>query len=133
MPIYRTSGTLTGTIEPENVGFAQNYLQADDMTQYLDASLQEIVERIQWHLNIDGHTWYVEVFATRVLEKSDLKALSLWVSGQNSDGLGEGFEQQEFAWEESGYGDDEYDGDYENGHMISFDWETNDCKFERVK
>lgn len=139
MPIYKTSGTLTGTIEPDNIVMAQDYLQNDDMTQYLDPNLQEVVERIQWTLNIDGHTWFVEAFATRELTEVELKQMSDWVSGQNSDGLGEGFEQQEFA---EIRGDRDCGcpwyttcgcGSFEDGGMISFDWQTNDCTFERIK
>lgn len=133
MPIYQTSGTLTGSIDTEEkVAQAQDYLQNDDMTQYLDEPLSDVIERIKWYLNNDGHTWYVEAISARVLSDQELKQLSDWVSGQNSDGLGEGFEQQDFAETPSGYGDGEYDEDYENSSMISFDWETNNCKFERV-
>lgn len=128
MPIYKTSGTLTGTIEPGNVSLAQEYLQSDDMTQFLDEPLKAKVERIQWHLNADGETWYVEAFTPAPLSPVELDLLALWVSGQNSDGLGEGFEQQEFA--EIPPEDEE---DFEDWGMISFDWETNKCKFERVK
>lgn len=128
--IYRTSGALTGTIEPENVELAQAYLTEDDMTRYLDEPLRGVVERIQWHLNHDGHTYYVEAIANRDLTDDELAQLAAWVSGQNSDGLGEGFEQQDFAWvgEERDFFGDVVD----EGAMCSFDWQTNDSKFERV-
>ena len=55
---------------------------------------------------------------------------------QNSDGLGEGFEQQSFASYEieddynCGYDEDEYiEPEYV---MASFDWETNDYEFTLV-
>lgn len=140
MPIYRTSGTLTGTIEPENVQLAQEYLVSDDMTPILKEhhGLPDTVERIQWYLNADGHTWYVEVIARRRLTKAQLKDLAESVSGQNSDGLGESFEQQAFAELEGDCGVcdacvDGYacDGDGYAG-MISFDWKTNKCEFELV-
>lgn len=143
MPIYKTQGTLTGTIEAENVGLAQAYLTQDDMTPYVhkhsDVPQPQDIEHIEWKLDGDGHKWEVTVFATRELSEPQLKELSSWVSGQNSDGLGEGFEQQEFA--EGECGDCEgcidaargWGGTCDEGSMISFDWETNDCAFTRVK
>src|SRR3982750_2822021 len=100
MGIYRSTGTLTGYIEKgENLRAAQEYLQSDDMTQYLEGDLKVKVERIQWYLAGDGHSYYVEAITRVPLDPSDLKELADWVSGQNSDGMGEGFEQQEFAEE----------------------------------
>jgi hypothetical protein len=159
MPIYRISGTLTGIIEPENVAEAQAYLTDDDMTQYLDDSIAKRIEHVEWKLEADGHAWSVTAFATRRLSEDEQRVLSEWVSGQNSDGLGEGFEQQDFAWDEDeetecyecrGTGsiicdDDGYElsedcdmcggsGTHESdGRMISFDWKTNPHIVERVK
>jgi hypothetical protein len=106
MPIYRTEGTLTGFIQTKNIGLAQDYLTQDNMTKYLDEPLQGVVEHIQWHLHGDGHKYYVEAFVNRELTDDELKQLADWTSGQNSDGLGEGFEQQEFAEDE---GDEDAD------------------------
>lgn len=131
MPIYRTTGTLTGYIEPENVSAAQAYLQNDDMTQYLEGLP---VERIQWYLDSDGHNYYVEAITSRLLRPSELENLSSWVSGQNSDGLGEGFEQQDFAEEryDVEYEDDEDEYDTDGYRMISFDWETNNSVLRQI-
>lgn len=128
--IYRTEGVLTGTIERENLAEAQAYLTEDDMTQFLDEPLKSAVALIRWNLNSDGNSYYVEAICHRELDDAELKQLADWTSGQNSDGLGEGFEQQDFAWDRGdSYDDDEYD---EDGSMISFDWQTNDSTFERV-
>ena len=124
MPIYQSTGCLTGTVS--DVAAAQNYLLRDDMTKYLDPPLSEAIERIQWNLYSNGHDYVVEAIASRELSPDELKQLATWVSGQNSDGLGEGFEQQDFA--ELYYGDFE-DEDWE---MVSFDWQTNDSTFTRV-
>lgn len=156
MPIYRTKGVLTGTIEPDNVAKADNYLREFDMTEFLDENCGPI-EHIEWKLGPDGHQWNVTAFTRAPLTPDELKQLSEWVSGQNSDGLGESFEQQDFAEldnedEETdcsqcdGSGvfgdDDELDctrcgGDgvvyHESFGMISFDWEKNLCTFERIK
>jgi hypothetical protein len=138
MPIYQTTGTLTGTIERENVALAQEYLTSDDMTQFLEGSLAAKIKRIRWNLHSDGHGYHVEAIARKRLTKAELKELAEWVSGQNSDGLGEGFEQQSFAEDhegecgecdgcENGYScDDDYAG------MISFDWKTNRSEFVQV-
>ena len=139
MPLYRTTGKLTGTIERENVGLAQGYLAEDSMAQYLDPPLEGVVEVLTWTLDGNGRDYKVEAFTTRELTEAELKQLASEVSGQNSDGLGEGFEQQAFAEIdagdcgdcdscENGYscGEDSYGG------MISFDWKTNDSTFTRV-
>jgi len=134
MPIYENKGTLTGTIEPENVSEAQRYLQFNhdltpaDMEQYLDPPLKGVIDSLMWHLDHDGHHYRVVAFANRELSDAELEQLAGEVSGQNSDGLGEGFEQQGFA--ETG---EEWDEDEETSTMISFDWKTNDSKFTRVK
>lgn len=142
MPIYETKGTLTEAI-PSDVSLAQAYLTSDDMTPILhgfsDVPNPTVIEHIEWKLEADGYHWSVRAFTIAELTEVQLKELSSWVSGQNSDGLGEGFEQQDFAWSEEecnalddceggceGYGCDD-------GHMISFDWKTNDCAFERIK
>lgn len=145
MPIYKTEGTLTGTIEAEVVGQAQAYLSRDDMTTYFtdptwgEKWAAKAVEHIEWKLEGDGHSWSVTAFATRELTEGELRTMSQWVSGQNSDGMGEGFEQQTFA--EQACGDCEecsdmargWGGECMEGGMISFDWKSNDCDFVRIK
>jgi hypothetical protein len=160
MPVYRTKGVLTGTIEADNVAQAQEYLHEDDMAKYVSANadLEGVLEWIVWDLASDGHHWTVTAVTTRELSGDELKRLSSEVSGQNSDGLGESFEQQPFAeideedTEEdcgvcggSGAGPDAEPDEYcincggdgvvyrDAWGMISFDWESNDCAFERVK
>lgn len=135
---YRTSGTLTGTIEPENVGVAQEYLTSDDMTQYIDDSIASAVFHVAWNLHADGHNYHIDAFCVRELTQDEQRVLSEWCSGQNSDGLGEGFEQQDFAWNTEGEcGDCEgcsegYECDDEGGSMISFDWQKNELPWTLV-
>ena len=134
--IYRTTGTLTGTIEAENVSAAQAYLTEYDMTQFVDDSIKPAIARIEWNLHADGHNYHVEAICHRELTADEQRVLSEWVSGQNSDGLGEGFEQQEFAWVEEGdpHWDPRSEEWYEDsdGYMISFDWKTNKLPWTRV-
>ena len=159
MTTYMTSGVLTGTIAPENVAAAQAYLQQDPMHVYLDEPLQGVVLFQQWQLDADGHSYKVIAVCNRELTEDELKLLADNTSGQNSDGLGESFEQQDFAWDEdesyeencgycSGRGTvttyeneeledkdcEECDGSgtfesEDDGRMISFDWQTNDSHY----
>lgn len=143
MPIYQTKGHLTGTIEPENVAAAQAYLREDhdgrpiNMQQYLDPWAKDVVLSLVWTLMGDGRTYIIEAVALRDLTDDELKQLSSECSGQNSDGLGEGFEQQDFAWnaepDEWNPDDEDDESPYgEEGHMCSFDWETNELPWEKV-
>lgn len=135
--IYR--GTLTGTVN--DVAAAQKYLTEDNMTRYLPAEQLLSVVHIWWNLHADGHTYNVNAISMRELTDEEIDQLTDWVKGQNSDGLGEGFEQQPFAdlsqeqedpewWEDV----DEHEPDicdYEE-MMASFDWQTNETKFALV-
>lgn len=136
--LYRTTGHLTGHIEPANVGIAQAYLVEHDMTQFVDDSVEAKVAHVEWHLHADGHNYHVDVKTIKPLNDDELRVMGEWISGQNSDGLGEGFEQQEFAEEQADEcGDCE---DCENGYecdraygMISFDWQTNKSELKLVE
>ena len=123
MNIYTTSGTLTNPVN--DLGLAQQYLSESDMTQYIDDRLTGVVLDIRWELTSVA-SWKVTVVAQRELTDDEEAAISSWISGQNSDGLGEGFEQQAFAEEDDE--DDEY-----SVVMSSFDWQTNGCKLTLVK
>ncbi len=123
---------------------AEEYLQEDDMTKYLIDDLQNYrkvaqeevdkVEDIYWTMTSDS-TGSIVLTANDKLLPDTLAKISEWVSGQCSDGLGEGFEQQPFASyddPDGGYYDD--DDEYvDNSYcMASFDWQTNDYKFTQV-
>lgn len=122
---------------------ANDYLQEDDMTKYLLDSLrddkvipEEIkkVEDIYWTMT-SNDTGSIVLTANDKLLPATLDKISEWVSGQCSDGLGEGFEQQPFANYEDKDGD-YYDGSEEEVEpewcMASFDWKTNKYKFTQV-
>lgn len=121
---YETKFNLTS--EVNDFIEAYDYLAEDDMTQYLDEKFKNIVESIEWVLKTTD-SGIIVVSATRELTDEESKELSEWISGQNSDGLGEGFEQQDFALTEEEYDDeDEENDEYEPAHyMASFDWTTN--------
>lgn len=137
MYIYRTYFKLTACVT--DVLAAQDYLTEDDMTEYLknDSRIPEdirnAVENIEWHLK-DEDSGHIELTTNRALSATEIKPISDWVSGQNSDGLGEGFEQQSFAcYEDEGL--DGYDGDdWDNETiMASFDWQSNEHIFEFIR
>jgi hypothetical protein len=85
---------------------ANQYLTEDDMTQYLPENLKEKINKVEWQLD-DESSGEIIVMANKELSEEEENQLKEWIDGQNSDGLGEGFEQQEFA--ESYY--DPYSGD----------------------
>lgn len=128
---YRTQGTLTEDVS--DLEAAREYLRSDDMTQfvkYADAGLETVVHHIEWGL-VDEGSWTVTVITHRELTAEESKALSRWISGQNSDGLGGGFEQQPFA--EHCEADEYGDCDDSEFSMSSFDWQTNKCDLTLVK
>lgn len=150
MPIYQTKGVLTGTIDQSNVAEAQEYLQFDynhetgerdkpiNMHQYLDPPLDGVVLHLQWVLAANGHDYTVTAVTSRDLTTDELKQLSSEVSGQNSDGLGEGFEQQDFCWDPDGDChecegcENGYECENQGGSMISFDWRSNDLPWTKI-
>lgn len=136
--IYRTYFKLDYPVL--DINDAQEYLSEDDMIKYLkndnriSKSTRNNVTNIAWILQ-DEQSGYIELETTVELSDLELMSISNWVSGQNSDGLGEGFEQQGFAnyQIDDGWGNgDEYDADSDIWVMASFDWRTNDYKFELV-
>lgn len=132
MYIYRTYFKLEAPVL--DISEAQDYLSMDDMTEILKGhypKLADYIINIKWILK-DEDSGYIELETSREFTDSELSEMSDWVSGQNSDGLGEGFEQQDFACyrdENHDYEDDYYDDDYIEA---SFDWKTNEYKFELV-
>lgn len=124
MTTYQISGKLDQPVT--DVLAAINYLQDTDMTAFLPETVKPIVTSILWTLTA-ADVWQVTVRATRELTPEEQEAVSEWVSGQNSDGLGEGFEQQ--SWAETYYEED-YE---EKWSMASFDWKTNECKLVLVE
>ena len=71
---------------------------------------------------------------TEALDKESLDAISDWVRGQASDGIGESFEQQDFA-EYIDYSMEDEWGDIpdEAYSMASFDWDKNHYIFEKIR
>lgn len=125
--------TETGTyenaaLEDKNFGAADAFLRSEEMAQYLDDHLREKVTKVEWNLEgTDEGT--IDVEAKQELTTDELAELSDWIRGQCSDGLGESFEQRDFA---QVYDYEEDWGEEECVGMISFDWESNDYKLRAV-
>lgn len=134
---YRTYFKLTAPVN--DFESAYKYLREDNMTTYLldddrCKSCKDDIHYIRWTL-VDDESGYIDLETFRELSEEELDKISDWVSGQNSDGLGEGFEQQDFAYyldEEFVDEDDSYEDDESNYIMSSFDWRTNKYKFELI-
>ena len=158
--IYRTNFRLSAPVN--DIKEARSYLQETDMTRYLIDDIDyaqdkenpyrrkgfigldsSLILSLKWELTDERHG-YVELETKKPLTEKQLESVSDFVSGQNSDGLGEGFEQQEFAecFDEEGYDaameryeeDGEcYPSEVEYRSYASFDWKTNKYIFSEVK
>lgn len=109
---------------------AKNYLEDDDMTQYLPDDLKKAIIKIDWNL-VDEQSGNITVLSKQELSEEELDRVSDYIRGQNSDGLGEGFEQQSFANYNvnDDYAEEEYEDDWV---MASFDWRTNEYKLQKM-
>ena len=116
---------------------ARLYLIEDDMTPFLKNDLPEEtknkIESITWILKTEN-SGQIDLVTTSKITDKELKTISEWVSGQNSDGLGEGFEQQDFAHYSVLEMEDNDDEFYSNDDyvMASFDWRSNDYDFTLI-
>ena len=118
--IYRTEFTLSAPVT--SIDEANAYLQDDEMAKYLIDNLHddrentpetvlasispENIVALTWTM-VDEKSGHIDLETNKALSPEQLYAVSQFVSGQNSDGLGEGFEQQSFA---------EYFNEYEFGY-----------------
>lgn len=126
--IYRTDFYLSHPVS--DLEGAREYLEEDEMVNYARSDMRipksgrDKLEEITWLLTFEDHG-YIRVRTNNYLTEKESKAISEWISGQCSDGLGEGFEQN-FTWSDDDYYDEDdeyYEDTYE---MCSFDWQTND-------
>lgn len=136
MYIYRTNFELTACVN--DFCAARDYLVADNMTKYMQGDslvpdeTYAKIEKIEWILRNEWQG-YIELKTKEKLTDNELEGISEWVAGQCDGGLGEGFEQQDFAcYEEEGL--EGYDGDdWDNEEILaSFDWKNNDFIFELI-
>ena len=129
--VYSTDFYLTNPVIDFDA--ADEFLHEDDMTKYLkldlslSAGARDKVTSIEWQMTTEDKGKII-VVANSHLSESESKEISEWISGQNSDGLGESFEQRDFAcYRDRDYYDNWDDDWYDDEYIVaSFDWETND-------
>lgn len=113
MYLYHMPFRLTRPVN--DIEKASAYLTADQMIDYLldDSevlkSARDRVFQIEWQLST-ATTGNVVLVSKKPLTNVELGSIAGWVMSQNSDGLGEGFEQQPFACY---LNDEEYEADLE--------------------
>ena len=105
---YATGFDLAGSVP--DIDAARKYLIEDDMRQYYDGPGKEKIEHLVWELQAHSYG-YILVDTNEELTEEESGAISSYIRGQNSDGLGEGFEQTFI--------------DEDDGEMCSFDWYDN--------
>lgn len=105
--LYRTYFDLSDDIPDEHWMEARKYLNEDNMANYLPDELSEKILLIQYDL-ITNNRGFINIISNALLTQEELIELKDELDGQNSDGLGEGFSQQEFAELSSGEDDDDY-------------------------
>ena len=106
---------------------AQKYLSSDDMTKYLKSdmpNLQDTIQHIEWFLK-EKDSGYIELTVSEELDELDLDNIKEWCDGQNSDGLGAGFSEQDFACYHSEEFEEYYDD--ESGEYYQEDVGTDIC------
>lgn len=105
--LYRTYFDLSDNIPDEHWMEARKYLNEDNMANYLPDELSEKIILIQYDL-ITNNKGFINIISNALLTQEELIALKDELDGQNSDGLGEGFEQQEFAELHNSEDEDDY-------------------------
>lgn len=105
--LYRTYFDLSDNIPDEHWMEARKYLDEDNIANYLPDELLEKVILIQYDL-ITNNKGFINIISNALLTQEELIELKNELDGQNSDGLGEGFEQQEFAELRNSEDDDDY-------------------------
>ena len=80
----------------------QQYLDRDNMAAYYNDAGADKLLLADWGFEAVGEELYgtVSVYLTEPMTEEEESALREWISGQNSDGLGEGFEQQAIELDE---------------------------------
>lgn len=105
--LYRTYFDLSDNVPDEYWMEARKYLDEDNMANYLPDELSEKIILIQYDL-ITNNRGFINIISNALLTQEELIVLKDELDGQNSDGLGEGFEQQEFAELRNSEDEDDY-------------------------
>ena len=101
---YECDGTHANSYSEEIREKFNSYTEGDeDMATYIhDPELRAKVESMKWGFEEANNTLWgvVDVTLNGEITEKDEAAIKDYISGQNSDGLGEGFEQQDIRVEE---------------------------------
>ena len=105
--VYETEFHLTNPVNDYNA--AIRYLKRDDMSKYLKDSIKydeahcedfglypDDIVSVDWILE-NEFSGVIRVVTRYEMSPQGLDYISDWIKGQCSDGIGEGFEQQDFA------------------------------------
>lgn len=91
-------GELAGHYRGEIENAFDKYNDGDDMTAYFDESetAKAKIQHIEWRFEYVNDCLYGSVYValSAALTEAEVDAVKDWITGQNSDGLGEGFEQR---------------------------------------
>ncbi len=128
---YRLDFELSEPLRDESFYEAQDYLHDFDMTQYFvceyrspeQQALKDVLAHVEWDLDnlSEGH---VDIITSSPLSDKQIAMIYDEICGQNSDGLGEGFEQQDFAcWTET---EESGEGYYEEIREGYYEWIDDD-------
>ena len=90
--IYHYPFKLEYPVNEDEIWGAAEYLARENMARYYDGKARDHIESIRWRL-VSFDDGYVETVTTQALTDDELDELWSFIEGQNSDGLGEGFEQ----------------------------------------
>ena len=128
--IYRIKFRLSDQVN--NLEEAQSYLSSDDLTTYLiddvEDRLKSVITKIEWIQDTDI-SGYVELRTNDYLNEEDLDWIRDWVDGQNSDGLGSGYSEQDFANYET-TSIREIENEYEDDSILETVYEQISCSIE---
>jgi len=128
--IYRIKFRLSDPVN--NLEEAQSYLSSDDMTTYLiddvEDRLKSVITKIEWIQDTDI-SGCVELRTNDYLNEEDLDWIRDWVDGQNSDGLGSGYSEQDFANYET-TSIREIENEYEDDSILETVYEQISCSIE---
>lgn len=91
---YKYRGDIENKFDWYNDG---DYNMAEYFGDYYSKTANAKMVSAEWHFEaVDGCLYgRVDVDLTEPLTDEETKIVKNWITGQNSDGLGEGFEQQE--------------------------------------
>lgn len=101
--MYEISNSFLADHEDQIREALEKYMERDtqNMARYYDGSGKEKVLLADWDLIYLNRTLYgkVDIRLTEAMADGEKEQLKEWICGQNSDGLGEGFEQQDIRTE----------------------------------